>query len=399
MSEQQRLNVHSERSDEGGINLLVLLQVIVRRRMVMVKICIVAILLSIGLSLTMKNVYTATSTILPPPREYGVGGGASGAGGGLGGAAVLMNAYLELYVSIFKSRNVTDAVIKRLDLQKVYKTKSFEGTRGRVRGAVKFKTGKDGTITVAASGSDPQLTAQLANTFVEEMSRRSSQLYLTKTSTERSFLEKRLIEVRKELNAAEDLLKTFQEKHKILKADGQAAVAVEGIARLRLDIVNKEVQLATLRNSMTDESIEVKALQAAIAKLKGQLAAMSATGGSDNVIPSTGNVPGIMSEFHRLAREVKTLDSVFDQLSKQYELAKVNESRDSGSVQVIDEAIPPIMKSSPKRSRIVLASAFAAFLISIVVIFVQEYLSKLSPEDAEIAKEIKQSLCFWRRRR
>ena len=190
---------------------------------------------------------------------------------------------------------MVDAVIKRLDLQKVYKAKNLEATRRRVRAAVKFKTGKDGTITVSATNRDPQFAALLVNTYVEEIAFRAAQLYTLKTGSERYFLENRLRDVRNELNTAEDNLKVFQEKNKTIRADGQASVAVEGIARIRMEIINKEVQLATLRNSMTDESNEVKALQATIARLKGQLAAMSGSGGSGNVIPSAGDVPGRMS--------------------------------------------------------------------------------------------------------
>ena len=79
----------------------------------------------------------------------------------------------------------------------------------------------------------------------------------------------------------------------MIKADSQATVAIEGITKLKAEIVLKEVQLATLRNSMTDESNEVKSLLAGISRLKSQLAAMTGSGGTDNVIPSTGNVPGI----------------------------------------------------------------------------------------------------------
>lgn len=396
MREESHTNPRAEAREEDEINLLELLRVIVRRRMLIVKICAAAIVLSVCYSLTLKNIYTATSTIMPPPREFGVGGGP---GAIAGGAALLagQNAYLELYVTICKSRTVLDAVIKRLDLQKVFNTSSLAATRGVARGAVKFESGKDGTITVSASNKDPKLAALLANTFVEEMARRSTQLYLSKAGTERSFLEKRLQDVRKELGSAEDSLKSFQEKHKIVRAEAQASAAIEGVARLRLEIINKEVQLAALRNSMTDESSEVKTLQAAIANLKRQLGAMSASGGADSVVPATGNVPGVAIEYGRLFREVKTLEAVFEQLSKQNELAKVNESRDSGTVQVIDEAIPPTQKSRPKRSQIVILSTAIAFFMSIVIIFIQEYFSKLSPENAEIIREIRQSLRFGKR--
>ena len=227
---------------------------------------------------------------------------------------------------------------------------------------------------------------------MDETVRRSVQLYLTKAGSERHFLEHRLETSKVDLKNAESDLKAFQEKHKTIKADAQASVAIDGIAKVRAEIVSKEVQLATLRNSMTDESSDVKALQAGIARLKSQMGAMTGSGGGDTVIPATGNLPGIGVEYLRKLRDVKIQEAIFEQLSKQYELAKINETKDSSSVQIIDEAVPPTKKSGPKRSLIVLMSTFVAFIGSIVVIFVQEYLSKMSPEDAEIIKEIKQSL-------
>ena len=400
MIEEPHTNPVTETDEEDEINLLQLLLVIVRRKMLIIKICVAAIVLSVCYSLTLKNIYTATSQFYPPQKESPLGSFASLLAqtgplqglGGLGGPG-------DLYLAITKSRTVADAVVKRLELQKAEdgRMRTIEAARTAVKGAVKVAVGKDGIITVAATSRNPQKAADLANAFVDETIKRSVQLYVTKAGTERSFLEKRLEVVKVELKNAEADLKAFQEKHKTIKVEAQASVAIEGIARLRAEIVSKEVQLATLRNSMTDESSEVKALQAGISRLKSQLGTVTGSGGNDNIIPATGNLPGLGMEYIRLLREVKIQETIFEQLSKQYEMAKINENKDSSSVQVIDEAIPPIKKSGPKRSLIVLLSAFIAFFGSIVVIFIQEYSSKVSPENAEIIREIKQSLRFRKR--
>jgi len=400
MSEEPHTNSVDETCEEDEINLLHLLLVIVRRRMLIVKICATAIVLSVCYSLTLKNIYTATNRFLPPQKEntsalfsslLSQAGGLAGlAGGGLGGST-------DLYIGILKSRSVADAVIKRLDLQKEFKKKTIEDTRMVVERVVKFKGSKEGIITVSANSKDPQKAARLANTFVDELTRRSVKLLLVKAGSERLFLEQRLIVVRQELKNAEDDLKAFQEKFKTFRVDTQATVAIEGIARLKAEIVSQEVQLATLSNSRTGENSDVKALQAGISKLKSQLGAMSGSGGPDNVIPTAGNVPSLSVEYFRKVRELKIQEAVFEQLSKQYEVAKINESKDSSTLQVLDEAVPPLKKSKPKRSLIVLLSTVMAFFGSIVIIFVQEYLSRMSPEDTEILREIKQSLRFRKR--
>jgi uncharacterized protein involved in exopolysaccharide biosynthesis len=386
-------NMNSEPVEEE-INLLELLRVVARNLPLIMKITSAAIILSVVYSLTLKNIYTAKATLLPPQKESGggaaallasMGGGLAGLAGGLGGSA-------DLYLGILKSRTVADAVIKRLDLDAELKAKNADATRTALQGLVKFQAGKDGIITITADYKDPAKAALLANTFVDELQKKSLQLNLTKASTERSFLEKRLVVVKQDLKTAEDEMKSFQEKNKTIKADSQAAAAIEGVARLRAEIATKEVQLAALRNSMTDESAEVRTLLAGIGKLKGQLNAMSGSGVSGGVIPSVGSAPGIGVEYVRRLRELKTQEALFEQLTKQFELAKISEARDSSSLQVLDEAVVPLKKSKPARSMIVILFAVTAFFCSVFLVFIKEYLAKLSPEDSAIMAEIKGSL-------
>ncbi len=392
MNEQQTIRPEIEAEEE--INLLELLRVVVRNLPMIAKITAGVVTLAVIYSLTLKNIYTARATLLPPQKDSGggaaallasMGGGLAGLAGGLGGSS-------DLYLGILKSRTVTDSVIKRLDLDTEFKSKNADSTRSTLQGLVKFQSGKDGIITISADYTDPAKAALLANTYIDELQKKSLQLNLTKAGAERSFLEKRLTVVRQDLKNAEDEMKSFQEKNKTIKADSQAAAAIEGIARLRAELVTKEVQLAALRNSMTDESSEVSTMLAGISRLRKQLNSMSGTGEGGGVIPSVGNAPSIGMEYIRRLRELKTQEALFEQLTKQFELAKINEARDSSSLQVLDEAVPPLRKSGPKRSLIVILSAVTAFFCSVFLVFIKEYLAKLSPEDGAILNEMKVTL-------
>lgn len=395
MDEQLR-NVQLSESPEEEINLLELLRVVVKNLPLIVKITTAAIILSVVYSLTLKNVYTAKATLLPPQKDSGGGaaallasiggGGLAGLAGGLGGGSS------DMFMGILKSRTVSDAVIKRLDLNTELMSKNTDDTRKKLQALVKFQAGKDGIITITADYKEPAKAALLANTFIDELQKKSLQLNLTKASTERSFLEKRLVMVRQDLKRAEEDMKGFQEKNKTIKADTQAAVAIEGIARLRAEVVSKEVKLAALRNSMTDENPEIRTLLAGLTKLKGQLNSMSGTGDSGGVIPSVGNAPSLGVEYIRRLRELKIQEALFEQLTKQFELAKISEARDSSSIQVLDEAVAPLRKSKPKRSLIVILSTVTAFFCSVFLVFIREYLAKLSPEDSAIMDEMKGTL-------
>ena len=381
--------------DEQEINLLELLQVIVKRKMFIIKMCSVAVLVPVTYSLILPNIYFATAKVLPPQKEsvglsalLGQVGGlaglaAGGLGGGLGGGS-------DLYVGMLKSRSVADAVIQRLDLAKVYKTKSPEETRKKLEGTVKILAGKDGIISITAEDKEPKRAALLANAFVEELGRTTIRLNLSKAGMERLFLEKRLDLVKKDLKNAEDGLKAFAQQNKVVQVDSQAKASIEGIARLKAELASREVQLSVLRSYQTDESSEVKALQSGIKRLQGELGKRAGSGGGGGEgIPSIGNVPGLGLEYVRKMRELKTQEAIFEQLTKQYEMAKLSEAKDSSSLQVLDEAVAPSKKSKPKRSLIVILATVTAFFVSIFLVFLQEYLAKMSDEDRKIIENIK----------
>lgn len=389
--------------EEDEINLLELLQVLVRRKRLIMVMCAVASLLSVAYSLTLPNIYTATARVLPPQKDGGGGlsallGQQAGALAGLAGVGGLGGG-ADLYVGILKSRSVADAVIKKLDLQKELKTKTSDETRTKLQNVVKIQAGKDGIITVAADSRNPQLAARLANTFVDELGKKSVELNLTKAGTERIFLEKRLDVVKADLKKAEDALKGFQQKNRAFKVDDQATATIEGAAKLKAEIVSKEVQLASLRSFQTNENPEVKAVEAALAKLRGQLGAITGGGRSNDLMLSAGSMPSLGLEYVRLMREVKTQEAIFEQLTKQYEVAKLGEAKDSSSIQVLDEAVVPQQKSKPKRSLIVILSTVTAFFLGIFIVFIQEYTQKMSDDDRNRWNEIKESLSLSRARR
>jgi tyrosine-protein kinase Etk/Wzc len=380
--------------EEPEINLLELARLIVTRKMLIVKMCSIAIVASVVYSLTLPNIYSATAKVLPPQKESGGGLSALlGQAGGLAGLAGLAGGGLsggsELYLGILKSRSVGDAVIERLELTKVYHAKNLEAARKSLETAVSVKVGKDGIISITSEDKDPKRSALLANAFVDELGKTTVRLNLSKAGTERLFLEKRLQLVKKDLKTAEEDLKAFAQSNKIVQVDSQARASIEGIARLKAELASKEVQLAVLRSNQTEQSPDVKSIMTGISRLKGELGALAGSRGGGEGIPSLGNVPGVGLDYSRKLRELKTQEVIFEQLTKQYEVAKINEAKDSSSFQILDEAVVPVTKSKPARSSIVIAATAAAFFLAIILIFLQDYFSRLSQDDRKILDYIK----------
>lgn len=398
MNERTICQSSQDSKEEGDFSLLEMLQIIVCRKRMIITCCSVAFILSVCISLALPNVYTATARVLPPQKEFGGGMAMASALisqlGNLGSLASglgMGSNTTELYLGVLKSRSVSDAVIQRMGLQKLLKKKDIEKTRKALAKLTEFKATKEGIITITVDFKDPKQAAMLANTFVEELGRRTVELNLSKASVERVFLEKRLAVAQQELKTAEEGMKDFQEKNKTIRADAQVVASIQSIAMIKAQIVSYEAQLASLRNTMTDESPEVQKMQASIGRLRGQLAALSGVGG-DNAIPSLGNAPGLGVEYVRRYRQLKIQEAVVEQLVKQLEVAKFNEARDNSSLQVLDEAVAPLRHSKPKEALIIVFSTITAFLVSIFIAFAQECLAKLPPKDAETLRNIKGSL-------
>ncbi len=356
-------------------------------------ICGFTVLVSVVYSLRLPNIYSATAKILPPQKESGGALSALvGQAGGLAGLAASGLGGGDLYLGILKSRSVADGVINKLDLMKVYEVDTLEQARLTLQGRTIVQGGKDGIISITTEDKDPKLSALLANTIVEELGTTTVRLNLSKAGTERAFLEKRLDVVKKDLKIAEENLKTFCSEHKIVQVDSQTKASVESVARMKAELANREIQLSIVRAKQTDESPDIKALQSGIRQLKNEIQRISGSSVSAEGIPSVGSVPSLGLEYTRRLRELKTQEAILEQLTKQYEVAKLGEAKDSSAFQVLDEAVVPIKKSKPSRARIVILATISGGILSVLLAFLLEWIGNLEDAEKELLNRIKREI-------
>jgi len=376
--------------DETAINLLDLLLVVVKRKTMIICITLAAAVLTALYSLSLPNIYTSKALIYPSQEDKGLanammaqfGGLANLAGGSLGGKTLE-----DLYITLLKSEAIKDPIIDRLGLMKRFKAKYRTGAYRRLDAVTMVSAGKkDGVITISVSDRDRRWAAALADAYVRELGNLTIRLNVTGAGKNRLFLENRLGEAKADLGRAEEALRTFQARNKVLNVPEQAKATIQGVAQLRAQLALEEVQLATMRRQFTDASQEVKNAKATIINLKTQVEQLEGQGGGS--IPSVGSVPGLGQEYVRLMREFKIQESIVELMTKQYELARINELKDVVPFQVIQSAKVPERKSKPKRSRIVILATMAAFFASVFFAFIREYADRMPQEDKARWREI-----------
>jgi uncharacterized protein involved in exopolysaccharide biosynthesis len=394
---------HESNQDDDEISLLGLATVIAKHKKLIVGLPLVVAVITAIVTLLLPNVYTGTTKVLPPQQTQSSSAVLAQLGSLTGGAvgSGLKNPN-DLYVGMLKSRTVADNLIQRFDLNKLYNQQYQSATRRRLQALTNIMAGRDGIITIEVDDEDPKRAAALANGYVEELFKLTKVLALTEASQRRLFFERQMEEAKNSLARVELSARQGLEKGGIAQVEGQGRVMLEMTARLRAQITVKEIENGVLRAFATAQNPEVVRNQQEIGVLKRELARIEGGSSDRSSTPPSTNTEG--ADNLRLLRELKYQEAIYELLAKQFEIAKIDEAKDSAIIQVMDKAIEPDRKSKPVRSRIVLLSTLAAGFLALVCIFVLEALAKAhsDPRNTERWQSFRQHIqlrAWWRNRR
>jgi len=383
---------HEEQDDE--VSLLDLLIILARSKWFVIRITIGLGLTALIISLFLPKRYTALTTVLPPQQNSSLSSalmsqiGNLGSLGALAGSSMGLKNPNDMYVAMFKSRTVEDAMIQRFDLMKEYRQKYMSTARKAFESHATVDSGtKDNLIHISVEDKDPKRAAEMANAYVEEYRKLSQHLAISEASQRRLFFEQQLEQAKDNLANAEEALKETQQKTGMIQLDSQARALIESAAGLRAQITAKEVQLQGMRTYGTSENADVVQTQQELESLRTQLAKLggNADDSSAGLIMPKGQVPQAGIEYVRKLRDVKYNETIFEILARQFEMAKLDEAKEGALIQVVDPAIVPDYKSSPKRGLITIAAAVAGLFIGIFVVLFREGLGRLrqNPEQRE----------------
>lgn len=375
MSEPPVTDHQSPSREDNKISLLDLAIVLAKRKRLILILPSIAFVLSIVGSLLATQIWTGTTKIVLPQGQQssislmlGQLGGLAGTAAGLAG----VRSTTELYVSMLKSRTIADNMVQRYGLVRLYNAPTLHDARVGLERKTTIVAGRDGIITIEVEDTDPKRAADMANAYAEELLMLTKTLAVTEASQRRLFFERQLLDAKSNLAKAEVAANKALESGGLIKVDDYGRALVESTARLRAQILAKEVQIssmhtfATMGNpAMRMAAGELDAMRQQLAKLEGNPPRKSTRQSDD-----TGRGIDSMS----LLRDLKYYETLNEILARQYELAKIDEARDSSVVQVMDQAIVPDYRTRPKRTQSVIIATVGALVLAILIAFVLEML-------------------------
>jgi len=338
-------------------------------RRLLFRVAIVALVLSATIAFLIPKRYESVARLMPPEQpSTGAAMLAALAGHSLGGLAGFGNlagllggrTSSALFIDLLHSRTISDHIIDRFNLQHVYKKRYRIDTvkyLGHQTTVVDDK--KSGVITITFSDTDPRRAQAITQAYLDELNSIVTRANTSSARREREFIEKRLVSVQAELQSAEKALSQFSSTNVTLDIKEQTHAMVDAAAKLQAELIVGQSELDSLEQIYGDANVRVRAARARIGVLQSQLTKMSgsaAAEGSDEsneassqLYPSLRQLPRLAVPYADLYRRVRIQETVFELLSQQYEMARLEEAKDTPVVAVIDQPLVAEKKSFPPR--------------------------------------------------
>jgi tyrosine-protein kinase Etk/Wzc len=376
---------------EAGFLKMVVVVARSRRTLALTVFC--TMVMSAGLVMLIPVSYTGTAVILAPQPSST----ATALLSQLGSLSSLSPDLLEgggvktpeeTYLGILSSRTIADEMIRRFNLQSLYRTRHMVDTRKALARHTRVEGTRGYLIRINVDDESAERAADMANAYVDVLYGINERLALTQASQRRIFLERQVNAERDALSKAELDLKRAQESTGVIQMSAQAELTLRTIALLRSEMVSRQLQLEQLQSIATEHNEKVTEMEAGIAALREQLnkAEKGANGSdtSDYFLPA-GKVPAAGLDYVRKMRDLRYHEALFETLSKQYEMARIEEAKAPPLLQVVDRAVPLDRRTWPPRTLLVLLAGLlsAVFVIGLALGKDAWARARVEPQNAE----------------
>ena len=381
-----------------------------KHRRKLARVTVISLLVSLAIAFSIPKEYKSTTSIMPPEQGGSTAmllsalTGHAGGLGALGGlASGLLGAHTStaLFTSMLESGTVRGHIIDRFDLQHVYHKRYRIDTAKHLARCTKItEDKKSGVLTIAVEDKDRVRARDMAQAYLDELNKLVMQTNTSTAHLERVFVEHRLHQVQGDLENAELQLSQFSSKSSAIDIKEQTRAMVDAGARVQAELLVEQSGLESLRQIYGDGNVRVRETQARIASLQGELSKMTGSsapltaeaihddntnsvGGDDKgeLYPPLRQLPRLAVPYTDLYRRVKVQETVFELLTQQYEMARIDEAKDIPVVSVIDPPGIPEKKSFPPHLLITLLLTFLSFASASALILMRDHWEKVDPSD------------------
>jgi uncharacterized protein involved in exopolysaccharide biosynthesis len=382
------------------------------RRQLFFRAGAIGLLVSISVAFMIPKSYMSTTQLMPPDPQSTSGivmmaAMAAKAGGGLGtvaGDLPGLKSSGALFIGVLRSQTSQERLIDQFDLRKIYGKRLVIDARTKLDENTSISEDrKSGIITISVTDHSPQRAAAIANAYVDELNSLVSEVSTSSAHRERVFLEQRLQVAKQDLDDASNQLAQFSSKNNTMDIQTEGKAMLDAVGTIAGQVIAAQSELEGLRQLYTNNNARVRTLNARVLELRKELQKLGGTAGdaakAANSLPEVSNgmpyptirsLPLLGAKYADYYRRAKIQETVFELLTEQYELAKVQEVKETPSVKVLDPGRVPEKKSFPPRMLIMFLGTFLFFSISVVWAVLSGHWHQADPDDPRkiLAQEV-----------
>ena len=390
-------------------------------RRFLAKVAVTGFAVSLCIAFLIPKRYEASASIMPPDQGGGGAallaalGGHGGAGlGGLGSlAGSLLGAHntSSLFVDLLHSGTVSGHLIDRFDLTRVYhKRYRVDAAKYLAHHTTIVDDKKSGVITITVEDGSPQRARDLTQAYLDELNQIVAKTDTSSARQERLFLERRLASVQAELERAQLNLSDFSSTHSTVDIKEQTRAMVDAAAKVQGQLIAGQSELGSLEQIYGDGNVRVRAAQARIGLLQHELAKMSGTDAQlvpktesssehtadteNELYPPLRQLPRLAVPYADLYRRVRVQEAVYELLTQEYELARIQEAKDIPVISVIDAPGVPEKKSFPPRLLVAIGLTLFYVVVSVAALLMRASWFEMSESNPRkvLLRSVQQSL-------
>ena len=358
---------------------------------ILIRNVLIAAILTSVLALIIPKTYKSNAILMPPKSQSDKGVLENIEGLGFGEIlSIPSDENSNTIFAILKSRTMMEAIVNEMNLIDRYGTDDLEEAVEALKKNLEFELLEEGTISVNAMVQTPwisnenddnearKLSTEIANYIISELDRVNKSLQIDEARFHRLFMEKRYNESIRHLHVAEEELRVFQHKHNTMNLAEQTKAAIRIGAEIKSQILIDEVKLGMLKKTLKPNHPEVEKLKHEIIELEGQFSELEGQSNDSSekgrgLFPQYSEVPNLGIALTRLKREVEIQSKLYAFLTQKYEESKIQEARDTPTIQVLDDASQPIKRYKPKRTLMVIGYSLIAFVLSSIYVILIEF--------------------------
>ena len=364
-------------------------------------LCFVVAVLSSSWALTRTPRWSAwAAAIVPGSTSASISasagalglGDAMGAMGALGSGILAQPAGIDITLAtqILGSRGIQERIILKYDLINRYKAISMERAMKKFGELFSVTLSPEGIIFITAEGSSRTEAAAMVNDVVLFANDELSTLITSRARRTRIQTEYALSMAYDSLEASRNAMEEFRMRTGLIFPEQQASSMMDVMAAIESEMVSAGAILHGLSGNLSSRSPIYSQASAQYSYLEEALRVRSTTGDSLSIFPVMDSMPMFMREYESLIVNVETRTAVYLFLRQELENLRIEESKDSPTIEIIVPPTPEFLRAYPKRAVMVLTHVFIAFVLCIVwLVFLTWFRSMLdSPESGPFVKSL-----------